>query len=328
MYSCGLNGIGYCFTSSKFTTQNVLFYSKLRHCAATDFESWVIIIQLIVNADDFGASEEVNEAVIRGFRQGVLTSCSLMVTGEAFQQAVRLAQENPRLAVGIHLVVVAGRSVLSIAEIPHLIDARGKFPDNPVAAGLKYYFLRQARRELQKELTAQFEAFQASGLSCSHIDGHLHLHVHPVVFDLAIQLGKRYGIRCMRVPLDDLSLALCVDPGRSARKRLYEMIFRWLCGRMRQRLVKEGFFSTEKVYGFFQTGRMNAAYFLQVLESLKSESNEIYFHPACHRDGQLLSGEQRQGLVEFEALINKQVIQEIQQLGIHLTTYRDLNLML
>src|SRR5262245_26070734 len=69
-------------------------------------------IRLIVNADDFGASEEVNEAVIRAFQEGVLTSCSLMVTGGASNHAVRLAKENPRLAVGIHLVTVMGRAVL------------------------------------------------------------------------------------------------------------------------------------------------------------------------------------------------------------------------
>src|SRR5262245_41291022 len=64
--------------------------------------------RVIINADDFGASEEVNEAVIRAYKEGVLTSASLMVTGQAFDQAVRLANENPGLAVGIHLVTVVG----------------------------------------------------------------------------------------------------------------------------------------------------------------------------------------------------------------------------
>ena len=78
--------------------------------------------QLIVNADDFGMSEEVNEAIIRAHKEGVLTSASLMVTGDAFEQAARLAKENPKLAVGIHLVTVVGRSVLPKSEIPSLVD--------------------------------------------------------------------------------------------------------------------------------------------------------------------------------------------------------------
>ncbi len=55
--------------------------------------------RLIVNADDFGISETVNEAVIRAFTEGVLTSCSLMVTGEAFEHAVSLARAHPGLVV-------------------------------------------------------------------------------------------------------------------------------------------------------------------------------------------------------------------------------------
>jgi hypothetical protein len=68
--------------------------------------------RVIINADDFGMSAEVNEAVIRAYKEGVLTSTSLMVTGAAFEQAVTLAKENPGLAVGIHRAVV-GKSILS-----------------------------------------------------------------------------------------------------------------------------------------------------------------------------------------------------------------------
>src|SRR6266404_8338838 len=84
-------------------------------------------LQLIVNADDFGISEEVNESVVRAFKYGVLTSCSLMVTGPAFDQAVKLAKDNPKLSVGIHVVSVMGKSVLSKSEIPTLVDEEKNF---------------------------------------------------------------------------------------------------------------------------------------------------------------------------------------------------------
>src|SRR5882724_3324129 len=88
-------------------------------------------LRLIINADDFGMSEEVNEAAIRAYKEGVLTSTSLMVTAAAFEQAVRLAKENPGLAVGIHLVTVVGKSVLPHREIPTLVDEKGNFSNNP-----------------------------------------------------------------------------------------------------------------------------------------------------------------------------------------------------
>ncbi|PYV88356.1 MAG: hypothetical protein DMG05_15680 [Acidobacteria bacterium] len=128
---------------------------------------------MIVNADDFGMSKEVNEAVVHAFKEGVLTSCSLMVTGEAFDEAVQLAKENRGLAVGIHLVTVMGRSVLPRSEIPALVDEKGLFSCHPGLAGLKYYFSKQARAQLRKELAAQFEKFQSTGLPFSHIDAHL-----------------------------------------------------------------------------------------------------------------------------------------------------------
>src|SRR5713101_2744907 len=92
--------------------------------------------RLIVNADDFGSSEAVNEAVVRAYTEGVLTSCSLMVTGAAFEHAVRLAHAHPGLAVGIHLVTVMDRAVLAPATIPTLVDPRGYFSPNPIVAGL------------------------------------------------------------------------------------------------------------------------------------------------------------------------------------------------
>jgi len=282
-------------------------------------------IRLIVNADDFGASEEVNEGVIRGFREGVLTSCSLIVTGDAFVQAVQLARENPHLAVGIHLVVVSGRSVLTPLEIPSLVDNKGCFSNQPVLAGMKYYFLPQARQELKKELAAQFEKFHTSGLRCSHIDGHWHFHTHPVIFDLAIRMGKQYGVRQMRVPEDDLALALRFDPSSSAQKRLYGIVFKFLCNYMRRHLSQEGFSCTDRVYGFFETGRMNSTYFLWLLDQLCSETNEIYLHPAYHRNDPTQTAAKNQCLAEYRALVDERVIRRIRQLGIHLTTYEALS---
>src|SRR5206468_4073876 len=60
---------------------------------------------LVVSGDDFGAAPEVNAAIVRAHRDGILTSASLMVTGDAVEEAVALARAHPRLAVGLHLVL-------------------------------------------------------------------------------------------------------------------------------------------------------------------------------------------------------------------------------
>src|SRR5579859_346936 len=91
--------------------------------------------RLIVTADDFGLHEAVNEAVERGYRDGVLRAASLMVTAPAVADAVARAKRIPGLAVGLHLVLADGQSALAPSRIPALVDARGRFSDNMVRDG-------------------------------------------------------------------------------------------------------------------------------------------------------------------------------------------------
>jgi hopanoid biosynthesis associated protein HpnK len=281
--------------------------------------------RLIVNADDFGSSEAVNEAVVRAYTDGVLTSCSLMVTGAAFEHAVRLAHAHPGLAVGLHLVTVMGRAVLTPAEIPTLVDAAGYFPSNPTAAGCKYYFSSQAQRELRHELAAQFQKFSATGLPLSHIDGHLHLHIHPVILPMALELGAWYGVRRMRVPQEEYRLALGFARQHAGTKAVHTCLFGLLAIWMKRQLRAHGFVWAERVYGTLHSGRMDEAYFLYMLEHLCAGTNEIYFHPAVYPGGQPLTADARQGTREFAALTSRAVRDRLCELGITLITYRDVD---
>jgi hopanoid biosynthesis associated protein HpnK len=280
--------------------------------------------RLIVNADDFGISEAVNEAVIRAFTEGVLTSCSLMVTGEAFEHAVRLAHAHPDLAVGIHLVTVMGRAVLPPAAIPTLVDAAGNFVSNPTRAGLKYYFSPQARSELRQELRAQFDKFAATGLRLSHIDGHLHMHVHPVIFWAALELGLHYGVRHMRVPQEEYHLAVNFRRQEAGKKALYTLLFSLLARRLKRQLRMSDFVYAERVYGHLHSGQMDEPYFLYMLDNLHATTNEIYFHPAVYPADCMLNAAEQQCMREFAALTSPRVRRRAHELGIELMNYFDL----
>jgi predicted glycoside hydrolase/deacetylase ChbG (UPF0249 family) len=102
--------------------------------------------RLIVSADDFGIAPEVNAAVERAHRDGVLTNASLMVTGGAAADAVAVARRLPALGVGLHLVLAQGRPAAPHARIPRLVRAGGSFSDSPVASGLRFAWLSVARR--------------------------------------------------------------------------------------------------------------------------------------------------------------------------------------
>ena len=276
---------------------------------------------MVINGDDFGSSPEVNEAVIRAFRAGTLTSCSLMVTGEAFEEAVCLAREHDGLAVGIHLVTVQGRAVLPPREIPALVDKEGHFPDSPTYAGLKYYFVRAAREQLARELAAQFQRFRDTGLELSHVDSHLHMHVHPVIFGAALRLAEHYGVRRMRVPQDDFWLAACFQKKDLAGQAITALIFGMLTRHMRTQLRKRGFFFAERVYGHFLSGGMTLDYVLLVLDHLSSTTNEIYFHPGTLTRGTASDCGHRQRAREFEILTSSALQERLHNAGIKVTNY-------
>jgi chitin disaccharide deacetylase len=281
--------------------------------------------RLIVNADDFGISEEVNEAIIRAHKEGIITSASLMVTGKAFDHAVRLAREHPRLGVGIHLVTVMGQSVLPPSEVSSLVDRQGNFSNNPVKAGLKYFFSSRARRELRSELAAQFQKFKSTGLPLSHVDGHLHLHVHPVIFNEALELAARYGARGMRVPVEERAFALRFDSSHRALKTFMSIIFGGLAWYMKRKLYSRGFVVPERVYGTLQSGRITERYLSYVLDNLGAECNEIYCHPAFYGGStENLSKSQQQCQLEFKALLSSSVAEKVKATGISLISYLEL----
>ena len=107
--------------------------------------------RLIVNADDFGRSHSINQAVVRAHREGILTTASLMVNGGAGDEAIELARQNPQLGVGLHVSLVCGTSALPPGAIPGLVDADGNFSSHSVASGIRYFFRPELRAQLEQD---------------------------------------------------------------------------------------------------------------------------------------------------------------------------------
>src|SRR6516162_7304690 len=113
--------------------------------------------RLIVNADDFGRSRPINQAVVRAHREGILTTASLMVNEAGCGEAVEMARENPRLGVGLHLTFLCGHSALGPERIPGLVNGEREFTNNPAGAGFRYFFQKGLRSQLREEIHAQFK---------------------------------------------------------------------------------------------------------------------------------------------------------------------------
>ena len=252
-----------------------------------------LLKKLIVTADDFGLCREVNEAVAAAHTRGVLTAASLMVRGDAVEDAVAVAKANPRLGVGLHLVLVQGRSVLPKSRIPDIVDEEGNFADAVAASGVRYFFSPAARRQVAEECEAQVRRFLDLGLKIDHIDGHTHLHIHPTILEIVIGLARKYRIPAVRLPRQPIR-------SLSARQAPMAMVMAPWVARTRARLRAAGLFHNDAVFGLFETGRLDREAWRKILAELEPGVNEVYGHPATHTRGVLL--EQMPGYHHAEEL--------------------------
>lgn len=269
--------------------------------------------RLIVNADDFGKSESANEAIVRAHREGVLTTTSLMVNEQACASAVQLARENPRLGVGLHLTLLCGRSALPPQKIPGLVDAQGRFTDNSAGAGLRYFFRPGLRAQLRAEIHTQFERFRQTGLPLDHVNGHLHLHLHPTVFRILTEDAKQLGIQRVRLTFDPFWLNLRLAGGHLGYRLLHAIIFGLLAAWARPQFRRHRFGHTERVFGLLQNAHVDESYVLNLLPQLPAGNSELYSHPSLDEFRN-----------EFEALVSPRVRQRVAELGVELIRYQDL----
>jgi hopanoid biosynthesis associated protein HpnK len=293
-------------------------------------------IPLIINGDDFGYSEAVNRAIVLAHREGVLTSCSLMVNERAAGHAVELARSNPDLAVGLHLALVLGRAALPHAEIPRITDTNGDFTPSPFRAGVHYFFSPAARREVRREMRAQFERFAATGLRFSHVDGHTHLHQHPVIFDELVKLCEEFGVRRVRVVKGEIRLSLRLNRKNPLVKLALGTVYNLLGRSAERKLRGRGFVRPQKVYGLLQSGDMNEDYLLGLIRLIgqtdhpdrinqfDAESGEIYAHPLAFDADEASKRQNPGGERELKALISDRVRDAIETSGFRPATYETL----
>ena len=269
--------------------------------------------RLIVNADDFGLSPSVNEAVIRAHCDGILTTASLMVNEPGFDEAARLAKRHPQLGVGLHLTLVAGHAALSPQQIPGLLNTRGEFSRRAVATGFRYFFNSRLREQLRAEIRAQFEKFHATGLPLDHVNGHLHLHLHPAVFGILMEEADHVGIRRLRLTRDCLSRSRRMTRGRWFYRVSHALIYEWLSQRARAPLRQHRIKHAEISFGLLQHAHVNEKYILKLLTNLPSGDSELYSHPSLDEFKH-----------EFDALVSPRVKALVHDRGIQLIRYQDL----
>jgi predicted glycoside hydrolase/deacetylase ChbG (UPF0249 family) len=264
--------------------------------------------QLIVNADDFGFTKDVNAGIVEAHTRGILTATTLMANGTAFGDAVRLAKEHPALDVGCHLVLVGGRSLVDGRELP------GSIAELLVV-------LARRRMDPYAELRAQAAKILESGLRPQHLDTHKHTHLLPPVLEAVARVGEEFGIRWVRRPMD-FPLAAGAAP---LGKRVVSRCFGALRGRFHRVLARHGCRTTDYFAGFQMTGRYDAAELAALIRALPEGSTEFMCHPGfC--TGELRAARTRlkeSRVAELAALTAREVREAVEESRVRLVRYGD-----
>ncbi|BDG02226.1 hopanoid biosynthesis-associated protein HpnK [Anaeromyxobacter oryzae] len=268
---------------------------------------------VLVTADDLGASTEVNAAVARAHRDGVLTGASLLVAGDALDEAVALARATPGLAVGLHLALADARPVLPSREVPHLVGADGRLLQDPARVFLRLASSAAARREAAREIAAQVDRFVATGLPLSHVDGHHHLHLHPAVFPVVAERAARAGARGIRLPWEGLA---ALPEARPRRAAIDAAVLGALARGWRGAARRLGLRFADRVHGIVRSGAMDAAYLLALVPRLGGGATELFLHPST-APGDARGPNPR----DLAALLDPAVRAALEARGLALATY-------
>ena len=259
--------------------------------------------RLIVNADDFGYTRDVNEGILHAHRQGILTATTLMATGAAFEHAVKLARENPTLDVGVHLVLVGGEGYPP--TVAKLVQA--------VALG---------RIRIYDELAGQVRKVMAAGIAPSHLDTHKHTHLLPPVLAAVARIAEEFEIPWIRRPFD-LPLHGAEVPftkrlvGKSlgiARRHFRDVLSTHRCR------------ATDHFAGFLITGRYGPSELASLIRGLPEGTTEFMCHPGfCGAELRAMRTRLKESRRrELEALTSPEVRAALEQAGVQLSGYREI----
>jgi chitin disaccharide deacetylase len=234
--------------------------------------------KLIVTADDFGMSLEVNEAVEQAHREGILTCASLVVAGDAAADAVARAKRLPNLGVGLHLAIYGARAA---AQGNSAVSPDGiNLGYTPVSTGIAMMVTPSGRAAARREVAAQMEAYRKTGLPLGHLDGHWHCHQHPALLAMALELGKSLGLKAVRLPYEPFGFSHAVG-GNRMLARLANALTHWPLSRtMKWQLKRAGARGNDRFFGKVDDGFIDERLLLGLAENLPEGVTELGLHPA------------------------------------------------
>ncbi len=287
------------------------------------YKGVVFLKQLIINADDFGISEIVNIGIIQGHTTGVISSTTIMPSGNAFEHAVALASANKDLGIGVHLTLVGEKPISDPMKIQSLVDNEGCLATQYPRFLLRYCLGKIHLDDIRKELTAQVQKVVDCGIPITHLDSHQHMHIVPGIIDITIEIAKKFGIQKIRIPAEPY-LFLGGYPFSTARI-VARAGLTFLAQLAHQKIKRQGFAAPDHFFGMLAGGNMREEFLLHIIDNLPDGTSEIMMHPGA--DDSLLQTMYNWNYhwqAELSAVTSSKVRQHITNQHIQLISFREL----
>ena len=219
---------------------------------------------LIVTADDLGLTKSINEGIVKAYQEGIVKSISVISTGEAFEDAVKVINDLKLEEIGAHMALTETRPILNSS----------KFHKNHNEFFFNWSLGRISPEDIYKELTAQLDLLKKAGVKITHINSHEHIHMIPGILNIFIKAAKEYNIPAIRYPRGDR------PPKRFAVGEIYKsFVLSYFSKRTESILKKSGLLYTDFFLGLLDGGRLDEDILLEMFKNLRDGVTEIVTHP-------------------------------------------------
>ena len=281
-----------------------------------------VLRYIIINADDFGRHAEINRAVEEGLVHGCLRSATVMPGGAAFAGAIDIARRHEELGLGVHFTLVDGHPILPPEEIPSLVGSEGDFlPDH--TALLKRYLKGGVNlEEVRRELAAQLQKVEATGIPISHVDSHQHMHTLPGIIDIVLDLAARAGIRAVRTPRTPLFAGAFGGLGQLVGRLGLSTLARLAACKAHRR----GLLTPDNFAGIVAGEAVSEGELLHLIAHLPQGTTEVMMHPGMKNDVlQEDSGWQHDFEAELAAILSPRVGEALRKAEVEPVNFRHLS---
>ncbi len=281
-----------------------------------------VLRYIIINADDFGRHAEINRAVEEGLVHGCLRSATVMPGGAAFAGAIDIARRHEELGLGVHFTLVDGHPILPPEEIPSLVGSEGDFlPDH--TALLKRYLKGGVNlEEVRRELAAQLQKIEATGIPISHVDSHQHMHTLPGIIDIVLDLAARAGIRAVRTPRTPLFAGAFGGLGQLVGRLGLSTLARLAACKAHRR----GLLTPDNFAGIVAGEAVSEGELLHLIAHLPQGTTEVMMHPGMKNDVlQEDSGWQHDFEAELAAILSPRVGEVLRKAEVEPVNFRHLS---